>query len=292
MVWSDDGGTTWSDAGQRQRAARQHAELAADDPPNGTIVDAYLDYGPDGSAEGPEAAAARAGAARAGPPPPEVSPQPGATPHTPSWPPHVHRRRRDVAPGGRSPATWATDPTASAAAFPPLPPTPCTGTLYAAWNSVDAARVKLSRSTDGTTWSSPVVVNRPTRICSGSTSMCPRMPGRVRVVRPDQRGHQQRPVRAPVRGHLPGRRDSFLAPTAVGPQINYAYAAVAGGIFPGDYIGSAMTQRPPVRRWAVSSTPPRPGARYHQVLYGASFDTTCGPLPAAAIDEESEVLRP
>ena len=85
----------------------------------------------------------------------------------------------------------------------------------------------------------------------------------------------------------------FLAPTAVGPPDQLRLRRrCAQGIFPGDYIGSALTRGRLYTVWAVASRPPRPGARYHQVLYGASFDTTRGPLPAAAIDEESEVLRP
>ena len=32
----------------------------------------------------------------------------------------------------------------------------------------------------------------------------------------------------------------FSAPLAVGPTSDYRYAAQAGGIFPGDYIGTAL----------------------------------------------------
>jgi hypothetical protein len=86
--------------------------------------------------------------------------------------------------------------------------------------------------------------------------------------------------------------NSFLAPTAVGPQINCAHAAVAGGIFPGDYIGSAMTKGRLYAVWAVSSTPPNPDARYHQVLYGASSDTTRSPVSPSIPEEQFLVLRP
>ena len=84
----------------------------------------------------------------------------------------------------------------------------------------------------------------------------------------------------------------FLAPTAVGPQIDYAYAAYAQGIFPGDYIGTACPaagctpcgpsrQAPPRRRRAIPPGPLRGVVRHHP-----------RPPAAAAIDEESEVLAP
>ncbi len=74
----------------------------------------------------------------------------------------------------------------------------------------------------------------------------------------------------------------FAPPTAVGPQIDYKYAAVADGIFPGDYVGTAITKGRLYAVWAVSSKPPTSGAKYHQVIYGASFDTNRTPVEAAS----------
>ena len=79
----------------------------------------------------------------------------------------------------------------------------------------------------------------------------------------------------------------------MGPQIDYAFAAVAGGIFPGDYIGSAMTKGRLYVVWAVSSTPPSAGAKYHQVLYGAALDTSRSPVRAATTTPEATaVMQP
>jgi hypothetical protein len=85
----------------------------------------------------------------------------------------------------------------------------------------------------------------------------------------------------------------FLPATPVGPQTNYAYAAVAGGIFPGDYIGTAITKGRLYAVWAVSSRPPTAATTYHQVIYGASFDTNRNPVQAAAPpDTTAAVTRP
>jgi hypothetical protein len=111
------------------------------------------------------------------------------------------------------------------------------------WNSANPARVKLSQSRDGTNWSSPVVVNRRTPNLLGVNVDVSAYAGTVSVSygltnADTSSGTFGRQFVATSRtaGTL------SLAPTAVGPQINYAYAAVAGGIFPGDYIGSAVTK--------------------------------------------------
>lgn len=161
------------------------------------------------------------------------------------------------------------------------------------WNSANPARVKLSQSRDGTNWSSPVVVNRRTPSLLGVNVDVSAYAGTVSV--------SYGLTNADTSSSRFGRQfvatsrdggNSFLAPTAVGPQINYGYAAVAGGIFPGDYIGSAMTKGRLYAVWAVSSTPPNPDARCHRVLYGASFDTTRSPVSPSIPEEQSLVLRP
>ena len=72
--------------------------------------------------------------------------------------------------------------------------------------------------------------------------------------------------------HNGGR--SFAAPIGVGPRSNYAYAAEAGGIFPGDYIGTSLAADGRLYAvWCVSSAPATPGASYHQVVYDAVLVT-------------------
>jgi len=294
LVWSDDGGTTWSDP---VNVTAPHANTQNSQPmlrPDGTIVDAYLDYGPNGSAEGPEAAAARASANRAAPAARHASPTAGASI---TYPGLTTATSHD---GG---ATWnrssaitrdlGDGPPGFRCCLASATADPVTGTLYAAWNSKNVATVKLSKSTDGRTWSSPVVANRPTPSLLGVNVDVSAYAGSVSVSygltnADTSSGRFGRQFVATSRDG--GTR--FLAPTAIGPQINYAYAAFAEGVFPGDYIGSAMTRGRLYTVWVVASTPPRPGAKYHQVLYGASFDTTRSPVAAAAPDEQSQVLRP
>jgi len=294
LVWSDDGGTTWSDP---VNVTAPHANTQNSQPmlrPDGTIVDAYLDYGPNGSAEGPEAAAARASANRAAPAARHASPTAGASI---TYPVLTTATSHD---GG---ATWnrssaitrdlGDGPPGFRCCLASATADPVTGTLYAAWNSKNVATVKLSKSTDGRTWSSPVVANRPTPSVLGVNVDVSAYAGSVSVSygltnADTSSGRFGRQFVATSRDG--GTR--FLAPTAIGPQINYAYAAFAEGVFPGDYIGSAMTRGRLYTVWVVASTPPRPGAKYHQVLYGASFDTTRSPVAAAAPDEQSQVLRP
>ena len=61
----------------------------------------------------------------------------------------------------------------------------------------------------------------------------------------------------------------FRAPVALGPRSDLAFAAEAGGKFPGDYIGSAVRAGRVYLVWCRSSTPPDPTARFHQTLWAA-----------------------
>jgi hypothetical protein len=62
---------------------------------------------------------------------------------------------------------------------------------------------------------------------------------------------------------------SFGPPLSVGPLSNLTYAAVAGGKFPGDYIGASATASRLNVVWCRSSRPPNPNRVYHQTLYSA-----------------------
>jgi hypothetical protein len=151
--------------------------------------------------------------------------------------------------------------------------------MYASWNSLDATKVKLSSSRNGTDWTQPVVVNDPTPALLGVSSDVTAHGGMVTVAfgltnanTSNGRFGRQFVALSPDRGQ------HFGTPLALGPRIDYRFAAVAGGIFPGDYVGSAMTEGRMYAVWAVSGTPPRAGARFHQVLYGASIDTAPSPV--------------
>ncbi len=296
LVVSDDGGATWS---APVNVSPPHANTQNSQPmlkPDGTIVDSYIDFGPNASAEGPEAAEARAAARRGASAAPRVaSPAVPAAPAFPvivtaistnggaTWSPggDITRDLGDGAPGLRC-------------CLPSATADPITGKLYAAWNAVDPTKVKVSSSTTGRTWSPPVLVNRPDPALLGVNVDVSAYGGTVSVAygltnRDTTSGRFGRQFVATSRDG--GRR--FLVPTAVGPRIDYAFAAFARGIFPGDYIGTAMTKGRLYAVWAVSGPPPVAGARFHQVIYGAAFDTVRSPLRVdAPRSERSAVMQP
>ena len=169
---------------------------------------------------------------------------------------------------------------------------PITGRLYAAWNAVDPTKVKLSSSTDGKKWSAPVVVNRPMAAALGLNVDVSAYRGSVTVsygitnadTKNGNFGRQMLSLSRDAGAH-------FLDPVVLGPRINYAYAAAADGIFPGDYIGSAMTSGRIYTVWMVSSTPPLATAKYHQVMWAADLDTNPNPVRrSAAPSDESDAL--
>jgi hypothetical protein len=150
---------------------------------------------------------------------------------------------------------------------------PRTGRLYAAWNSIELSKVKLSSSTDGVHWSAPTVVDINNRATRNSVNVdVAAYAGTVSVSygltnADTSKGRFARQYIATSRTS----GASFGTPIGVGPRSNYAYAAKAGGIFPGDYIGTAMTRGRLYAVWCVSRKPARATAKYHQVVYGATL---------------------
>jgi hypothetical protein len=278
VVWSDDQGRTWSPP---VNVSATHANTQNSQPmiaPNGTVVDSFMDFGPDQAEEGPEAAEARTGAAARTAP---VAPGPRAV--AGPFPALVTARSTDGgaswAPAGVVTRDLGNGPSGFRCCLPSAVADPVTGMMYATWNSVDATKVKLSSSRTGATWTRPVVVNKPTSALLGVSSDVTAYAGKVTVAfgltnARTTSGRFGRQFVAISRD----RGQRFPTTIALGPRINYRFAARARGIFPGDYIGSAMIRRRLYAVWAVSGTPPRAGARFHQVIYGASIDTAPTPV--------------
>lgn len=291
LVYSDDKGRTWS---QPISVTLPHANTQNSQPMllrNGTLVDAFVDFGPNASDEGSEAASARLGHRSAAAPAAAaadefipvfttaVSTDGGSTWHAGG---NITRDLGDGPPGFRCCLMSATAD-------------PITGRLYAAWNAVDATKVKVSSSTDGKKWSAPVTVNRPVAAALGVNVDVSAYGGLVAVsygitntdTRSGRFGRQLVSLSRDAGAH-------YSDPAVLGPRIDYWYAAVADGIFPGDYIGSAMTGGRLYTVWMVSGTPPVTGAKYHQVMWSATLDTTASPLrrTAAPADEVTALTQP
>lgn len=295
LVVSDDGGATWS---APTNVSPPHANTQNSQPmlkPDGTIIDSYIDFGRFASDEGSEAAEARGDDRSQAIAPPVGTAKAAAASRYPVLGTRISRD------GG---ATWKAGgaitndlgdgPPQFRCCLHSATADPVTGKLYATWNSKNTAKVKLSSSSDGKHWSAPVMVNRADPSLIGVNADVSAYDGTVSVsfgltnanTKSGRFGRQFVATSRDAGKH-------FLAPSAVGPQINYAYAAYARGIFPGDYIGTAMTKGRLYVVWAVSSTPPSAGAKYHQVLYGAALDTDRSPVRSTpASSEMTAVMQP
>jgi hypothetical protein len=265
MAFSDDHATTWS---APVAVSPPHANSQNSQPmilPSGRIVDAYLDSGAAAATDGPEAAEARGGS------------RARATPNALSANPNGNLVTAVSSDGGQ---TWATGglvttdvgsgPAGVRCCLPSSVADPVTGILYSAWDSLSPGKVKLSRSRDGVHWSRPLLVNHTgggrqavnvdVAADNGTVAVSFALAG------PGTPRFAQQYV---ATSRDSGRSFPFL--TAIGPTSDYRYAAFARGLFPGDYVGSAMSHGRYYALWCVSSRPEKPAAKYHQVLYAAAF---------------------
>lgn len=266
--WSDDKGKTWSATTYVSATNVGTQNSQAMIQPDGTITDAYLNFGVGGMGEDPEGNVGHHGAVRA------AAATPAAAPAGDEW---VARTSHD---GGK---TWSAEveithdvgegPAGVRCCLPSATADPVTGRLYTAWDSATPDQVKLSQSSDGRHWSAPITV------ASGKAGI-----DRVNIDVTAYRGEvfvsygtrdttvqNGRYVQQQLSVSHGGTH--FGAPISLGPLSDLNYAAVAGGKFPGDYTGSSATQGRLYVTWCVSSTPPDPTAQYHQTLYAAVIHT-------------------
>jgi hypothetical protein len=268
--FSDDRGRHWS---PRIAVSAPHANTQGSQPmlrPDGTITDAYLNFGDETGDEGPE----RPGSG--------VDARPSATPRSPS--PAAEQGDLFVATtsrdGGR---TWSAESTVTdrigegpdgiRCCLPSAIADPVTGQLYAAWDDVEPDVVNLSRSTDGRHWSPPIEVSRATKPGLERVNVdVAAYGGRVFVSygTRDTTVQDGRFVQQQVSASI-DRGAHFGPPVSLGPPSDLRFAAQARGIFPGDYIGSAASRGLLYLVWCRSSTPPNPAATFHQTLFGATL---------------------
>lgn len=259
--WSDDRGRTWSDLVVVTPDVTDSQASQALVRPDGSITDVYLDYTgtgrkPDREREGDEARAA-----------------------APAAEPGVPLRARTSHDGGR---TWSAAVTLTTDVGGDVPGVRCclpsavidpvTGRMHAVWQSTDLSLLQASSSADGVHWSTPVTVNRErtatTQVINADVAA---YQGKVLVsygVR-DSAVADGRYVRQQAAVSYDAGR-TFAGRVRLGPVSDLQYAAQAGGAFPGDYIGTAVSRGRFYAAWAVSSPPPG-DAVYHQVLYAAAI---------------------
>jgi hypothetical protein len=272
--WSDDRGRTWS--GTHYVTPPNHVTQNSQPMirPDGSIVDTYYDFGKAGQAPDavpalqPETPRARLLLRKLASAPIDASGTIYAsTSHDggKTW-----SNRSEVANNGYGYADevrcclFAADID------------PVTHVMYTAWEGgvgvTDPVYESFSRN--GIDWSSPVRVSRgDVRGVQRVNVDVVARAGDVYVgygtrTHPERDGGtvQQQVSVSTNRGH------SFGPPTSVGPRSVLKYAAQAGGYFPGDYIGMALSPDRLYMVWAVSSKPPVwSPSPYHQVIYGATL---------------------
>jgi hypothetical protein len=268
LRWSDDRGKHWS---RTVNVSPTDVFTQNSQPmiqPDGTITDAYLNFGADGGREGPEAREAR-----------ETDVQRPDAAEAPEGDLMVARTSHD---GG---ATWSPEitithdagegPAGIRCCLPSGTADPRTGRLYAAWESATPDTVALSTSRDGRHWSAPIRVNRESAPGLDHVNVdVSAFAGRV-VVSYGSRNTTVENGRF-VQQRVSVSRDGgahFDRPISVGPASDLRFAAQADGAFPGDYIGSAAARDRTYLVWCRSSQPRDPATTFHQTMYGAVLRT-------------------
>lgn len=267
LRYSDDHGRTWSDV---VTVSGPHDSTQNSQPmirPDGSVTDAYMFF-PDGGGDTPEHQVNAAARARAAAPAAEGDVV----------------LARTSADGGR---TWGGEVTITHDAgegpdgirccLPSATADPVTGELYLAWDSATPNLVALSRSRDGRHWSAPIPVNPGVPATTDMVNVdVSAYAGQVFV----SYGSHDTTVEAGrfvqeelATGRSAGGTVRFGRPLALGQRSDLNFAAFAGGLFPGDYMGTSATAGALYVVWARSSTPDDPAAKYHQVLDAAALRT-------------------
>jgi hypothetical protein len=233
--------------------------------PDGSLTDAYLNFGVGGMGEDPEGNVGHHGDSAL------AAAAAAAAPVGDNW---VARTSHD---GGK---TWGSEvlitndagegPAGIRCCLPSATADPVTGRLYTAWDSATPDQVKLSQSSDGRHWSQPVLVSRSDKAGLDRVNIdvtAYRAEVFVSYGTRDTTVENGRYVQQQLSVSHGGAQ--FGAPISLGPPSDLNYAAVARGKFPGDYTGSSATNGRLYVVWCVSSTPSDPTAKYHQTMYAA-----------------------
>jgi hypothetical protein len=275
--WSDDHGRSWSEdqviTPNATGGTQNSQPIVLND---GTLVDTYLDYtfasdemeAPEISERGRVEAKTRP--STTGPSQTRVVDDAGS--------PGLRILARRSPDGGRA---WSAAVTVAErvggdvpdvrSGLPSATADPATGTITVGWITENSQDVVIASSRDGRGWGPDTAVTRGARDTLYRVNVDVASYGGVVTVSyadRDMRVSAGRfwQQRAAI-SHNDGR--TFPAVTSLGPRYDSRYGAQAGGIFPGDYIGSAATRGRVYLAWAVASPPRDTTKQYHQTLYGA-----------------------
>jgi hypothetical protein len=150
-----------------------------------------------------------------------------------------------------------------------------TGRMYAAWEAAGPGAedpVLLSSSSDGLTWTEAVGIShgdapgvQEVNVAVAADRGQVFVTYGTRTGAANNGGFVQQKLSTSHDGGV-----TFDSPQALGPVSALQWAAQAGGIFPGDYIGAAVSGSWLYLVWCVSSPPPT-SETFHQVLWSATL---------------------
>lgn len=256
--WSDDHGRHWS---ATHVVSAPHANTQNSQPviqPDGLITDVYMNFGGARATNGVRSPAAQIPAAGSG-----VSLVARSSFGGSQW-------------SGQSlvAGNVGGGPAGIRCCLPATTADPVTGRMYTVWlGNGPGARdpVLLSSSADGRAWSAPRLVSRDRSATIQHVNVAAAAyGGKVFVTygTRDTAVHGGNLVQQQISSSY-NAGAAFGPPLSVGPVSDLTYAAVAGGKFPGDYVGASATASRLTVAWCRSSRPPNPVRVYHQTLYSA-----------------------
>jgi hypothetical protein len=260
--WSGDHGKHWSST---HVVSAPHANTQDSQPviqPNGVITDVYMDFGGQGATDG-----IGPGEHRGGPQSPAAGSGVSLVARTSFGGAHWTAPSLVITDVGAGPAGIRCCLPATAA-------DPVTGEMYTVWEGNGPGTtdpVWLSSSRTGSRWSRPLLVSpQPGLTIQHINLAVAAYDGKVFVAYGTRNTavHGGNLVQQQISSSY-NAGASFGPPLSVGPLSNLTYAAVAGGKFPGDYIGASVTASRLNVVWCLSSKPANPFRVYHQTLYSA-----------------------
>lgn len=263
--WSDDGGQHWSPTAMVTMRTANTQDSQPMIAPNGDVTDVFLSFPPGATGGAVLGAMSR-------------HHDDWRLPTASSGTDLVATTSSDGGSGWTSPVKVAGNigggPAGIRCCLPAAESDPVTGARYVVWDGNGPGTqdpVWLSRSSDGTHWSSPVAVTSEHNPAIQHVNLAVAAFRRKVFVSYGNRNSTvsggnlvQQMVSTSVNGGV-----SFGRGMPLGPVSNLTWAAQSRGAFPGDYIGASATATRLTLVWCLSSKPSNPNAKFNQTLWAA-----------------------